>query len=444
LRNLLRGVFQMLADSRRFLTVADQPLPIRKYVTVWIKNRKNPPRQDGSQTVSRTLEWVEYGQRLFMSLGRNATAAYARQAKVDKEKELNSREHRQTLVPITWKAFREKYLGTLYPGYDKAGPERAEAAKKWAKSFASMRSERLSLDNFGRLVIDDPKREQPDDWLHEVGAVDRETFAVNRLAEVGSGESVDADLRNLRTAFNVAIEWKHYPAGANPFAGRKKATIGKHRKRAKKAENGNAKKAAHYTRLELVALFDQADREVAAAPEDWQRQRLRALVYFEAYTGARIGEALHLEWHEVQEDDRVAFLTHKDGHDLKTEGSEAPIGLPDVLVAVLRQWRALRKEAGFVFPNTAGRPWTGGVKETKHLFQLKELARRAGLSKPDRVTWKMFRHSFSTLGKGQFKMSEEQVQAQLRHEDTETQKHYTHADLEALASAVKGMDFRTH
>src|SRR5579883_1348459 len=191
----------MVAGARRIFPVADQPLPIRKYVTVWIQHRKNPPRQDGSQTVSRTLEWVEYGQRQFMSLGKNATAAYARQAKADKEKDLNSREHRRTLVPITWKAFREKYLATNYPGYDKTGKERAEAAKKWSKSANTMRSERLSLDNFGRLVMDDPKREQPDNWLHEIGAVDRETFAVKRLAEVDSGESVDADLRNLRTAF---------------------------------------------------------------------------------------------------------------------------------------------------------------------------------------------------------------------------------------------------
>jgi integrase len=56
------------------------------------------------------------------------------------------------------------------------------------------------------------------------------------------------------------------------------------------------KKAQYYTRPEIVALLEQADKEVAERPDSWERRRLRALIYFEAYTGARLGEALHLEW----------------------------------------------------------------------------------------------------------------------------------------------------
>jgi hypothetical protein len=62
-------------------------LPVRKYVKVWIKKRKNNPLKDGSRTTSYTLEWVEYGQRRFLSLGKHATAAYARQAASDQENE---------------------------------------------------------------------------------------------------------------------------------------------------------------------------------------------------------------------------------------------------------------------------------------------------------------------------------------------------------------------
>jgi len=89
-----------------------EQLPIRKYITVWIKNRKNPPRKDGSVTVSRTLERVEFGERRFMSLGKNATLAYAREAKKQKEAELNDPERRESLVPISWEAFAKKYLDT--------------------------------------------------------------------------------------------------------------------------------------------------------------------------------------------------------------------------------------------------------------------------------------------------------------------------------------------
>jgi hypothetical protein len=38
-------------------------------------------------------------------------------------------------------------------------------------------------------------------------------------------------------------------------------------------------------------------------------------------------------------------------------------------------------------------------------------------------------------------MTEEQVKAQLRHTTTETQKHYSHNDLQSLREAVRGIDF---
>ncbi len=36
-------------------------LPVRKYIKVWIKKRKNNPLKDGGRTTSYTLEWVELG-----------------------------------------------------------------------------------------------------------------------------------------------------------------------------------------------------------------------------------------------------------------------------------------------------------------------------------------------------------------------------------------------
>lgn len=39
-------------------------LPLRKYIKVWTKRRRNNPKKDGSVTTSYTLEWVEYGSAL--------------------------------------------------------------------------------------------------------------------------------------------------------------------------------------------------------------------------------------------------------------------------------------------------------------------------------------------------------------------------------------------
>ncbi len=421
-------------------------LPVRKYVTVWIVNRKNPPKGDGKQTVSRTLAWVEYGQRQFMSLGKNATFAYAKQAKADKERELNSPGHRQSLEPIDWAAFQKKYLDTTYPGHALPPIEREAAQAEWEKSASSMRSERLSLDNFGRLVMG--KTDRADTWCHEVTSADRTLFVRERLKEV-SPESVDADLRNLRTVFGVMEEWKHRAKGSNPFSGRKKSTVGALVKKKREAVEGGKKKK-HYSRQEIMAVLGQADTEAREQPDDWGRQRLRALIYAEAYTGARINEVLHLEWDreielreggkvlEVDLDRGIAYLVWKQQRGLKTPGSEAPVGLPDPLIAVLREWRLIRT-CKWVFPNKRGNPWTGGSKGDKPLDQLKALARRAGVAL---ANWKMFRHSLTTHGKQWFGLNEAQVQVQLRHTNTETQKGYTQADLDNLRDAVKGMDFR--
>ena len=130
-----------------------EQLPVRKYVTVWIKNRRNPPKKDGSVTLSRTLEWLEYGQRRFLSLGKNATAAYARRAKADLEKELNDPGRRDNLDPIGWSDFRKKYLDTVYPGHDLSPEQRREASEGWGKSLKSMLSERLAMDGFERIVL---------------------------------------------------------------------------------------------------------------------------------------------------------------------------------------------------------------------------------------------------------------------------------------------------
>jgi len=107
-------------------------------------------------------------------------------------------------------------------------------------------------------------------------------------------------------------------------------------------------------------------------------------------------------------------LYFKVENDLKTEGSQAPFGLPDKLLAILREWED-DKTGTWVFPNSAGKPWRTAGPGYKHLDQLKALAKRA---KVKEATWKMFRHSLSTHGKGRFGMTKEQVKAQLRYTTT--------------------------
>src|SRR5437870_3071501 len=99
----------------------NESLPVRKFIKVWIKKRKNRTRKDGSRKASYTLQWVEFGEEHYLSLGPHATLAFARQAARNKEQQLNSPEHQESLQPITWDDFMKKYLETFYPGYDLSG-----------------------------------------------------------------------------------------------------------------------------------------------------------------------------------------------------------------------------------------------------------------------------------------------------------------------------------
>jgi integrase len=407
-----------------------ETLPVRKYIKVWIKKRKNNPRKDSTCSVSYTLEWVEYGQRRFMSLGKHATLTFARQTSAQKEKELNSVEHQEALVPITWDDFVKKYMDTTYPGRTLPLAERKVAERQWEKSRNTMRREKLGMDSFARLI-------KPY-WCHEVTAEDRQKFLNLRLPEVASAASVDVELRTLRMLFNLMEEWKHRPESSNPFAGKNKATVNSRRRRAKERQQAEQNKAKpkHYTIAQLVAILEQADKEVADEPT-WEKRRLRALVYFAAYTGARIDEILHVEWKDIDWDNGIVQLYFKIDNDLKTDGSEAPFGMPDVLAAVLRGWKQ-HESCSWVFPNSKKKPWTAGAPGYWPFDQLKALASRAGV---DHANWKMFRHSFDTHGKGRFGMTREQMKNQLRHTTEDTQRHYDHDDLQNLRDAVRGIDF---
>ncbi len=266
-------------------------LPIRKYIKVWVMRRKNNARKGGKPpTISYTLQWEVYGRKAVMSLGRGATLAYAKRMAAEKEKELNADTPSEPLEPISWGNFRKKYLDTFYPGHDLPPAERKKAQMKWGKSFNSMRSERLALDNFGRLI--DP------DWCHEITSAEREKFVTERLAEVPSAASVDADLRVLRSVFNVMEDWKHRPANNNPFAGRGKSSVGSRRRRQKQRmakEDGTGERARHYSIEEVKAILAKATEEA----KTFDSRRLRALVHFVAHTGCRINEAVHLEWQDI-------------------------------------------------------------------------------------------------------------------------------------------------
>jgi integrase len=399
-------------------------LPIRKYVKVKLKKRKNRVRGTGQQSTSYALRWTEYGQRRSLSLGPHATSAYAERMRGEMESKLNSPSQHQALKPVQWKAFVEDYLNQTYPGYDLPSKERKEKARDWKKSLGTMKREHLAIRHFGRIV-------EPD-WCHDITTRDRDRYVTERMKEAGSAATVDAELRAMHHLVEIMEEWGHRTKGENPFAG--KAKVDERRRRRKGQDKGTKEK--HYTFEEVKAVLALATKEAGEDPT-FEKKRLRALVYFIAFTGCRFGEAAHLEWQDIDWDNGIAWLYFKVDNDLKTEGSQAPFGLPEKLMAVLREWE-LDKICSWVFSNSRKTPWKAGAPGYRPFDQIQALGERLGI---EGANFKRFRHAMATHGKGRFGMTAEQVQAQLRHTTTDTQKHYTHDDLANLRDAVKKVDF---
>jgi len=348
------------------------------------------------------------------------------------ESQLNSVSPDDVLTPLSWGDFRDKFLETFYPGHGLPKAERQPHESKWTNAIATMREERRVLDSFQKV--------SGSRWCHEITSEDREAFIQLRMDEVSSGETINKNLGILRHLFNVLEEWNHRRCGTNPFAGTGKATIGKRRRRRKKMEREQAGtiKPEFYSIEQVRAILAQADKDVQEQPDNWAVNRLRALIYFVAYTGPRIKEVLYLEWQDISFEAGIAYLHPRLENMLKTEVSAAPVGLADPLLTVLSAWRTMQR-CPLVFPNLRkDTPWITGGKGYKPLDQLKELAGRAGV---EHATWKMFRDTLTTLGKSQFKLTEAQLQAMLRHTTTQTQKHYTHDELLGLRANANAFNF---
>jgi integrase len=137
------------------------------------------------------------------------------------------------------------------------------------------------------------------------------------------------------------------------------------------------------------------------------------------------------------------------GGKLTTSASEAPIPIPEALVAILTDWNAHGMDAPYGFPMpdscewflpTLGRraAWTSGQPGGKAIDRLKATAKRAGV---EGMTFLSLRHSVATHlefhGLGAAGISRI-----LRHTTTRTaEKHYRHAGLDNLRSMTAGFDY---
>jgi integrase len=166
---------------------------------------------------------------------------------------------------------------------------------------------------------------------------------------------------------------------------------------------------------------DQAQRYLDACSE-----RFRPLAELLIGTGARIGEALALEWADLRLDTlevTIARSAQRTGIGSTKTDRRRTIQIDPHLASVLREHRrASGRVGGLVFPNEVGGVWDrDNIRRREHGPALK----RAGLS--EEVRLHDLRHTFGSLA-ADAGASSIYIQTQMGHREARTTARYLHPD----------------
>jgi integrase len=171
------------------------------------------------------------------------------------------------------------------------------------------------------------------------------------------------------------------------------------------AEKAKLPKVAKARKPKIQALTPEQARLLLAVVEP---ERLKALYWVALLLGLREGEILGLQLADIDLDSRTLHVTgamqRQTGKGMvrvptKTEASEAPVPIPDVLVPVLQAHLAMLeeertyrkwKEHGLLFPSKVGTP----ISSRNLVRHFKSMLQRADL--PD-IRFHDLRHSCATL-----------------------------------------------
>lgn len=205
-------------------------------------------------------------------------------------------------------------------------------------------------------------------------------------------------------------------------------------------QRGNSKMAAYFQPDELRQILKAADTEPIEK---------RALIYFLAVTGCRIGEALGLKWDKVsfekkqiKIDSSLHYLPERGAYDgpTKTKNTRS-ITLPQEMLAIMRKARVKQDEqrlkmgdqwkgSGYVFSHSDGTPIIPGSVNG----WLNRFSARHGLP---HISPHMFRHTAASImiANG---IDVVTVSKMLGHSNTSTTTDvYSHAIEEAKQNAAK-------
>jgi integrase len=248
--------------------------------------------------------------------------------------------------------------------------------------------------------------------LEQFGVENQQTF-VTRVFEKGvSRKSVLNVLGTLSSILSTARDWGYNCEQIDVSKLRLPPRSMRH-------------EAAHFT-------IDQLQKVLSIAQEPW-----RTLYCLLTMEGLRAGEALGLQWGDIDFDRSLLFVRRSAWYGqiqtAKTKASETVLPLPAALVAILQEYRAQWKPnpQGFLFVTRNGRPPSSNKVVEYHLWTILDALGipRCGLH--------AFRHTHTALllDSG---ATPKVVQRQLRHADARTTLEiYGHVVGDAHREAVE-------
>jgi integrase len=233
--------------------------------------------------------------------------------------------------------------------------------------------------------------------LDQVGPENQQVF-VNQLAGA-SRKTVLNILSTLSSMLSTAANWGYSSRGVEL----RKLVL----------PERNAHVPAHFTRSQVESIL-------ALAEEPW-----RTFFIVLILTGLRAGEALGLQWPDIDFDHKCIHVRRSawygKAQSTKSKASAAPVTLPDVLATILKDYRSARTEnsEGWLFATRNGRPPSSNKVVEYQLWPILDALNipRCGLH--------AFRHTVASfiVDAG---YSPEVAKQQLRHTDARTTLNYIH------------------
>lgn len=247
-----------------------------------------------------------------------------------------------------------------------------------------------------------------DKSIGEVDRIEAEKFIAKLKISAPKGFRVY--YRNLRAAFNVAIDWELITV--NPFM---KMKLPKKQK----------EKPAFITVAQLNSILKEIEVET-----------LKDIVQYAFFTGSRRIEILNLRWRNLDFKKKTITIGDED-FETKTK-SQRIIPMCDLIYATL--WKRSKKGKlvsskpdGFVFAKANGFPYHEDVP-TK---AFKRACRKANID--EKIHFHSLRHSFASF-LVQNKVELYNVKELLGHSSITTTEIYAHLNLDALEKSIKAFD----